>query len=83
MNIVLLGYWIAACCSPSRPIGRDYEDRKKKQLTAITRKAPHPMTMRRLALQASLALDYKRRWKRALHHAASAPTRGGEDEPVD
>ena len=28
------------------------------------------MTMRRLALQASLALDHKRRWKRALHHAA-------------
>ena len=28
------------------------------------------MTMRRLALQASLALDRKRRWKRALHHAA-------------
>ena len=26
--------------------------------------------MRRLALQASLALDHKRRWKRALHHAA-------------
>ena len=28
------------------------------------------MTMRRLALQASLALDHKRRWKRAQHHAA-------------
>ena len=28
------------------------------------------MTMGRLALQASLALDHKRRWKRALHHAA-------------
>ena len=28
------------------------------------------MTMRRTALQASLALDHKRRWKRALHHAA-------------
>ena len=28
------------------------------------------MTVRRLALQASFALDYKRRWKRALHHAA-------------
>ena len=28
------------------------------------------MTKRRLALQASLALDHKRRWKRALHHAA-------------
>ena len=28
------------------------------------------MTMRRLALQASLALDHKGRWKRALHHAA-------------
>ena len=28
------------------------------------------MTMRRLALQASLALDHRRRWKRALHHAA-------------
>ena len=26
--------------------------------------------MRRLAVQASLALDHKRRWKRALHHAA-------------
>ena len=28
------------------------------------------MTMRRIALQASLALDHQRRWKRALHHAA-------------
>ena len=28
------------------------------------------MAMRRIALQASLALDHKRRWKRALHHAA-------------
>ena len=28
------------------------------------------MAMRRLALQASLALDHKGRWKRALHHAA-------------
>ena len=28
------------------------------------------MTMRRIAPQASLALDHKRRWKRALHHAA-------------
>ena len=28
------------------------------------------MTMRRIALQASLALDHKRRWKRALHPAA-------------
>ena len=28
------------------------------------------MTMRRLALQASLVLDHKRRWKRALLHAA-------------
>ena len=28
------------------------------------------MTVRRLALQASSALDHKRRWKRALHHAA-------------
>ena len=28
------------------------------------------MTVRRIALQASLALDHKRRWKRALHHAA-------------
>ena len=28
------------------------------------------MTMRRIALQASMALDHQRRWKRALHHAA-------------
>ena len=28
------------------------------------------MTTRRIAPQASLALDHKRRWKRALHHAA-------------
>ena len=28
------------------------------------------MTMGRLALQASLSLDHKRRWQRALHHAA-------------
>ena len=28
------------------------------------------MTVRRIAPQASLALDHKRRWKRALHHAA-------------
>ena len=27
------------------------------------------MTLGRIALQASLALDHKRRWKRALHHA--------------
>ena len=27
------------------------------------------MTVRRLALQASLAVDHKRRWKRALQHA--------------
>ena len=27
------------------------------------------ITMRRIAQQASLALDHKRRWKRALHHA--------------
>ena len=26
------------------------------------------MTMRRIALQASLVLDHKRRWNRALHH---------------
>ena len=26
------------------------------------------MTMRRLALQACLASDHKRRWERALHH---------------
>ena len=30
-----------------------------------------PMTMRRTALQASLALDHKRRWKRASHHATN------------
>ena len=28
------------------------------------------MTMGRIALQASLALDHKRRWKRSLYHAA-------------
>ena len=28
------------------------------------------LTMRRIALQATLAFDHKRRWKRALHHAA-------------
>ena len=28
------------------------------------------MTVRRITLQASPALDHKRRWKRALHHAA-------------
>ena len=28
------------------------------------------MIVRRLAFQASLALDHKSRWKRALHHAA-------------
>ena len=28
------------------------------------------MTMRLIALQASLALDHKRRWKRVSHHAA-------------
>ena len=30
----------------------------------------HSMTVRRQALQASLAMDHKRRWKRTLHHAA-------------
>ena len=29
------------------------------------------MTVRRIALHASLAVDHKRRWKRALHHAAN------------
>ena len=31
------------------------------------------MTMRSIALRASLALDHKRRWKRALHHVAKRP----------
>ena len=38
----VLEYWIAACCSPSRPVGRNVEDRVQKQLVAIIRKAPHP-----------------------------------------
>ena len=38
----LLVYWIAACSFPSRPVGRNYEDRAQEQLVAIIRKAPHP-----------------------------------------
>ena len=34
--------WIAACCSLSRPVGRNFEVRAQKQLVAIIRKAPHP-----------------------------------------
>ena len=40
------------------------------ELAADRRTQERSMTMRRIALQASLALDHKRRWKRALHHAA-------------
>ena len=37
----MLGHWIAAGCSPSRPISRDLEDRILKPLGAILRNAPH------------------------------------------
>ena len=143
----VLGYWIAACCSPSRPVGRCHRGPRTEtlgcdhtegpaslssisnaacaltflaekvesdgtQLEVTSLEAPwrngeteragkdwkedhHKMTQdgpkhsgrvfrrqageltqewsmtrRRLAVQASLALDHKRRWKRALHHAA-------------
>ena len=39
-------------------------------MTAGTVRTNVSMTMRRIAPQASLALDHKRRWKRPLHHAA-------------
>ena len=38
----VLGYWIAACCSSSKPVGRNFEDRVQKQLVSIVRKASHP-----------------------------------------
>ena len=31
----VLGYWIAACCSRSRLVGRNFEDRVQKPLVAI------------------------------------------------
>ena len=39
-----------------------------KQQAELTQE--RSMTMRRLVLQASWALDHTRSWKRALHHAA-------------
>ena len=36
------------------------------------------MTMRCIALQASLALDHKHRWKRALHHATKGELHVGQ-----
>ena len=46
--------------------GADLDGREQATSMAQERS----MTMRRLALQESSALDHKRRWKRALHHAA-------------
>ena len=40
MNIVL-GHWIAACCSSSRPFVINSEERKQKQLVAVIWKASH------------------------------------------
>ena len=49
--------------------GADLGVVSRQQAGELTQKK-RSMTMRRLVLQASLALDHKRRWKRALHHAA-------------
>ena len=47
--------------------GADLGVASRQQAGELTQE--RSMTMRRLALQASLALDHKRRWKRTLHHA--------------
>ena len=47
--------------------GADLEVVSRQQAGELTQE--QSMTMRRLALQATLALNHKRRWKRALHHA--------------
>ena len=46
----MLEYWIAACCSPSTPVGRNFEDRVQKQLVGCDR-AESP---------ASLSIDQQR-----------------------
>ena len=47
--------------------GADLEVVRGQQAGELTQEVS--MTMRRVALQASLALDHKPRWKRASHHA--------------
>ena len=38
----VLEYWIAACFSSSRPVGRNPEEHTQKHLVAVIRKASHP-----------------------------------------
>ena len=52
----------------SNAVEQNLEVVSRQQAGELTRE--RSMTMRRFVLQASLALDHKRRWKRALHHAA-------------
>ena len=59
----VLVYWMAACCSSSRPVGRNPEERTQKQLVAVIRKASHPC--RRPATQLVLwhiCGDGRKRW---------------------
>ena len=42
MNIVRWVYWFAACCSSSRPVGRDPEERIQKLLVTFFWKGSHP-----------------------------------------
>ena len=56
------------CVCPEWPCNRDLGVVSRQQTGELAQE--RSMTMRRIALQASLASDHKRRWKRALHHAA-------------
>ena len=59
----MFGNWIAACCSSSRPVGRNSEERTQKQLVAVIRKASH--SCRRPARQLVLwhiCGESRRRW---------------------
>ena len=52
--------------------GADLGVVSRKQTAELTQE--RSMTLIRIAQRASLALDHKRRWKRALHQAAQRPT---------
>ena len=51
--------------------GADLGVVSQKQTGELTQE--RSMTMRSIALRATLALNHKRRWKRALHHVAKRP----------
>ena len=70
--------WLPACFR-QKPctVGGCHFGVRRSRLRVVSREQAGELTqecsmiVRRLALQASLALDHKRRWKRALHHAAN------------